>query len=96
MIPEWPIYELLSFLLIVSGIFGGGYIGKRAVRFWKADRFLSVLDIVWSATLFYLAVYFFALFIGLLPSSPLSQGLYVRPALVFLVNIPVIITISRR
>ena len=90
------IYDILAFTLVVSGFFGGGYILKRAFFFLMLDPFLSILDFAWSATLFYIAIYFFATLAGWLYIAPLTNGIYIRPALVVLVNLPVIITIARR
>jgi hypothetical protein len=90
------IYDVFAFTLVISGVFGGGYIARRAFMFWDRDRFLSVLDFVWSAALFFIAGYYFAVLTGMVYSAPITTGAYIRPTLVILINIPVIITIARR
>jgi hypothetical protein len=90
------IYDLYAIALIISGVFGFGYIIRRACHFWKRDRFLAVLDIAWSLTMLYLAVYYFLILTGIVYSAPISQGAYIRPALIFILNIPIVITIARR
>ena len=90
------IYDVFALTIILSGLFGGGYIARRAFRFWSYDQFLSILDLIWSATLFFIGVYYLLVLTGLVYSAPLSTGAYIRPALVLLMNIPVIITVARR
>ena len=90
------IYDVFALTIILSGLFNGGYIVRRAFKFWKSDHFLSILDFVWSATLFFIAIYFLLVLTNLVYSTPLSTGAYIRPALVLLMNIPVIITVARR
>lgn len=93
---DLDIYDLFASALVVSGVFGGIYIGRRALFFWKHDRFLSILDFIWAVTMLYMAVYYYCILTGLVYSAPISQGAYIRPALILLVNIPVSITIARR
>jgi hypothetical protein len=90
------IYDLFALGIFITGLGNGIYILKRSCSFWGWDKFLSILDLIWGATLIYIAVYFLAILTGWIPSAPLSQGAYIRPALAVLVNIPVIIIIARR
>jgi len=84
------IYDIFAFLVILIGSYTGCSMIIMALKFSR-DRFLFVNLFILALANFWMATVYALAQTGVIPAAPLTSltlGLYVRPAIIFLLLIP--------
>ena len=84
-------YDIFALLAMIGGIYSGVYFASCIARFYRIDKFLFALMLIYVIASFWLAGVYLATLFDFIPTSTLTIGVFTRPATMVMLWIPALI-----